>query len=112
MSDGTIHVEKNARSRVGANMTGGKIIVSGVVEEVMPTFTIDGVKPKVKVDDTESAAGPFYVFLGDLAENGTGKLFVSKTNNPHLENIRKIPIISFLLVFESSLRLFFYPNSL
>ena len=58
MSDGAIHVEKNARSRVGANMMGGKIIVSGVVEEVLPTFTIDGVKPKVKVDDTESAAGP------------------------------------------------------
>ena len=57
MSDGTIHVEKNARSRLGANMTGGKIIVSGVVEEMMPTFTIDSVKPKVKIDDTESAAG-------------------------------------------------------
>ena len=89
MSDGTIHVEKNARSRVGANMTGGKIIVSGVVEEVMPTFTIDTVKPKVKVDDTESAAGPFYVFLGDIAEKGTGKLFVSKTNNPQLKTYEK-----------------------
>jgi hypothetical protein len=50
----------------------------------MPTFTIDNVKPKVKIDDTESATGPFYVFLGDLAEKGTGKLFVSKANNPHL----------------------------
>jgi formylmethanofuran dehydrogenase subunit C len=70
-------------------MTGGKIIVSGVVEEVMPTFTIDSVKPKVKIDDTESAAGPFYVFLGDLAEKGKGKLFVSKANNPQLKTYEK-----------------------
>ena len=89
MSDGAIHVEKNARSRLGANMVGGKIIVSGVVEEVMPTFTVDGVKPKVKVDDTESAAGPFYVFLGDLAEKGKGKLFISKANNPQLKSYEK-----------------------
>ena len=89
MSDGVIHVEKNASTRLGANMTGGKIIVSGYVEEVLPSFTIDNVKPKVKVDDTESAAGPFYVFLGDLAEKGTGKLFVSKANNPHLKTYEK-----------------------
>jgi formylmethanofuran dehydrogenase subunit C len=89
MSNGTIHVEKNATTRVGTNMTGGKIIVSGKVEEVMPSFTIDSVKPKVKVDDTESAAGPFYVFLGDLAEKGTGKLFVSKVNNPELKIYEK-----------------------
>jgi formylmethanofuran dehydrogenase subunit C len=89
MSNGVIHVEKNARSRLGANMTGGKIIVSGFLEEMMPSFTIDGVKPKVKVDDTESVAGPFYVFLGDLAEKGTGKLFISKANNPNLKTYEK-----------------------
>jgi formylmethanofuran dehydrogenase subunit C len=89
MSDGTIHVEKSASSRLGANMTGGKIIVSGVVEEMMPSFTIDSVKPKVKVDDTESAPGPFYVFLGDLAEKGTGKIFISKANNPQLKSYEK-----------------------
>ena len=43
-------------------MTGGKIVITGTVEEVMPTFTIDSVKPKVKIDDTTSVAGPFYVF--------------------------------------------------
>jgi len=89
MSDGVIHVEKNTSSRLGANMTGGKLIVSGVVADIMPTFTIDSVKPKVKIDDTESAPGPFYVFLGDLAEKGTGKLFVSKVNNPQLKTYEK-----------------------
>jgi formylmethanofuran dehydrogenase subunit C len=89
MSNGTIHVEKNAGPRIGANMVGGKIVVSGLLEEVMPTFTVDSIKPKVKIDDTESAQGPFYVFLGDLAESGRGKLFVSKTNNPHLSKYEK-----------------------
>jgi hypothetical protein len=55
----------------------------------MPTFTIDSVKPKVKIDDTQSVAGPFYVFLGDLAEHGKGKIFVSKANNPHLKTYEK-----------------------
>ncbi len=90
MHDGAIHVEKKCGTRVGANMNGGKIIISGFLEEPMPTFTIDSVKPKVKLDDTETVAGPFYVFLGDLAENNFGgKLFVSKVNNPHLSRYEK-----------------------
>jgi formylmethanofuran dehydrogenase subunit C len=89
MSDGTVQVEKNAGPRLGANMVGGKLIVGGTVEAMMPTFTIDGTKPKVKIDDTETAQGPFYVFLGDLAEKGTGKIFVSKANNPQLKEYEK-----------------------
>ena len=89
MSDGTIHVEKNAGPRLGASMISGKIVVGGLVEDMMPTFTIDNSKPKVKIDDTESAQGPFYVYLGDLAENGTGKIFVSKANNPKLKAYEK-----------------------
>lgn len=84
MIKGTIYVEKECKTRVGALMTGGKIIVSAHLEEVMPTFTVDDVKPKVKIDDTEKATGPFYVFEGDNAENGTGKLYVSQAANPHL----------------------------
>jgi formylmethanofuran dehydrogenase subunit C len=89
MSDGAIYVEKQCEVRPGACMTGGKIIINGVVEEVLPSFTIETVKPKVKVDDTQSVQGPFYVFLGDLSEHGTGKLFVSKTNNPALKSYEK-----------------------
>jgi formylmethanofuran dehydrogenase subunit C len=70
-------------------MTGGKIVVAGFLEEVMPTFTIDSVKSKVKVEETEKVSGPFYVFLGDLAEQGNGKLYVSKGNNPHLSQYEK-----------------------
>jgi formylmethanofuran dehydrogenase subunit C len=89
MRDGTIYVEKEAGTRAGACMTGGKIIVAGVLKEVMPTFTIDSIRPKVKVDDAETATGPFYVFLGDLAENGTGRLFVSERANSHLSQYER-----------------------
>ena len=89
MSDGTILVETKSETRAGACMTGGKLVINGTIEEVMPTFTIDSVKPKVKIDDTQSVNGPFYVFLGDLAEQGTGKIFVSKANNPQLKTYEK-----------------------
>jgi formylmethanofuran dehydrogenase subunit C len=84
MSDGAIYVEKDCQYRLAPCMTGGKIVIAGVLEEIMPTFTVDSVKPKVKIDDTLSVQGPFYVFLGDLAEHGTGKLFISKPKNPQL----------------------------
>ena len=41
------------------------------------------------LDDTQTVAGPFYVFLGDLAEHGTGKLFISKAVNTHLKFYEK-----------------------
>ncbi len=90
MKDGAVHVEKKCASRAGANMSGGKIIISGALEEPMPTFSIDSIKPKVKLDETETVQGPFYVFIGDLAENSTGgKVFVSKANNPHMSSYEK-----------------------
>ena len=84
INNGVIYVEKNAGNRLGASMTGGKIVVSGSVDELMPTFTVDGVKGKVKINENFKAEGPFYVFLGDLAEHGKGKIFVSKPANPRL----------------------------
>lgn len=89
MSNGTIYVENKTEYRVGACMTGGKIVLAGPLDELLPTFTIDATKPKIKIDETQTAQGPFYVFLGDLAENGTGKLFVSKPNNPQLKVYEK-----------------------
>jgi len=84
MRGGTIYVQKDCEGRAGACMTDGKIIVGGFLESVLPTFTIDSVKAKVKIEGEETAEGLFYVFLGDLAENGDGKLYVSKEKNPHL----------------------------
>jgi len=83
MNGGTIFVKGDSQGRAGAQMTNGKIIIAGHSEDVMPSFTIEDVKAKVKVDG-EKIEGPFYRFTGDLADNGKGKLFVSKPNNPYL----------------------------
>jgi len=84
MKNGLIHIVGDSKGRVGAEMTGGKIIVEGKLTEVLPTFLIDSVKPKVKADGSE-VAGPFYLFIGDSVEEGEGKLYVSKPMNAHLK---------------------------
>ena len=89
MEKGIILAEKGAGTRLGANMVGGKIIVSGKAEGLMPTFSIEGIKKKVKISEDEKAEGPFYTFLGDLAEKGKGKLFVSVAENPQLKTYEK-----------------------
>jgi formylmethanofuran dehydrogenase subunit C len=89
MHDGTIYVQKTCQGRAGACMVGGKIVVGGLLESVMPTFSIDGIRAKVKVEEDEVVEGPLYVFVGDLAENGNGKLYVMKEKNPHLRHYEK-----------------------
>jgi formylmethanofuran dehydrogenase subunit C len=69
-------------------MSGGKIVVGGTLE-ILPSFTIDSIKPKVKIDGTTNVAGPFYVFLGDRSEHGTGKIFANKAANPELQFYEK-----------------------
>jgi formylmethanofuran dehydrogenase subunit C len=90
MHEGTIYVKNSCEGRAGACMSGGKIIIGGAVESILPSFTIDSVKKKTKVEEGEDAEGPFLVFLGDLAENGNGKLYVSKTNNPQLKSCERL----------------------
>jgi formylmethanofuran dehydrogenase subunit C len=89
LRDGTIYVQKDCKARAGACMTNGKIIVGGFLESILPTFTIDSIREKVKIEEDETASGPLYVFLGDLAEDGKGKLYVSKEKNPHLSSYEK-----------------------
>lgn len=89
MCDGVIYIQNDAGSRAGACMTGGKIVVGGFLESVLPSFTVDSVKGKVKIEEGEVAEGPFYLFLGDLVEHGDGKLYVSKMKNPHLSYYEK-----------------------
>jgi len=84
MKDGTIFVRGNSEGRAGAEMTGGKIVVCGSVPSVLPTFSIDSVKSKVKING-EEATGLFYLFVGDLTEEGEGKLYVSQPSNTHLK---------------------------
>jgi len=89
MRDGTVYVRGNCEGRAGACMIDGKIAVGGRLTSVLPSFTIDGIRPRVKIEESEVAEGPLYVFVGDLAENGNGKLYVSRKNNPHLNCYEK-----------------------
>jgi len=86
MHNGTIYVQKNCEGRVGACMRNGKIIIGGFLESVLPTFTIDSIRKRVKIGGDDAVEGYFYRFLGDLAENGIGKLFVFKDKNPQLHH--------------------------
>lgn len=85
MKNGTVFIQGNSEGRAGAQMINGKIIVCGYIPSILPTFTIDDIRPKVEVNG-EKVEGPFYRFIGDLADEGNGKLFVSKTKNPHLNS--------------------------
>jgi len=88
MRNGTIFVQGDSEGRAGAQMVNGKIVIAGKVLAIIPTFTIDSIKPKTKVDK-EKVEGPFYQFIGDIADNGKGKLLVSKTRNPELSFYEK-----------------------
>ncbi len=84
MSNGTIYIEKDCSGRAGAQMTGGRVIIGGSVPSILPSFNVEEVRERVKVGE-EKIAGPFYVFTGDLNEEGNGKLFVNMARNPHLK---------------------------
>jgi formylmethanofuran dehydrogenase subunit C len=88
MKDGAILIMGDCERRAGAEMSGGKVVINGKLEEVLPTFTVESMKAKVKVNGDE-VAGPFYVFVGDQAENGEGKLYVAQSRNPHLKFYEK-----------------------
>jgi formylmethanofuran dehydrogenase subunit C len=90
MRNGTIYIQKDSEARAGACMVGGKIVVGGVLKSVLPTFSIESIKEKVKIEEGETAEEPFYLFIGDLAEQGDGKLYVSKEKNPHLSCYEKL----------------------
>jgi formylmethanofuran dehydrogenase subunit C len=88
MHNGTIFVQGNSEGRAGAQMMNGTIVLAGHAENIMPTFTIEDIKAKAKVDG-EKIEGPFYRFTGDIAGDGKGKLYVSKTKNPYLSSYEK-----------------------
>ncbi len=88
MRDGTIIVMGDCGGRPGAEMLDGRIVICGRLPSVLPTFTIDSVRPDVKVDEGK-IAGPFYRFVGDIVDEGKGKLFVAKDKNPHLAFLEK-----------------------
>jgi formylmethanofuran dehydrogenase subunit C len=88
MKDGTIHVRGDSFGRVGGEMIGGKIVIEGHVPTVLPSFNITGIRKRVRVGE-KRVPGPFYLFTGDLADNGSGRIYLSQTSNPHLNVYEK-----------------------
>jgi formylmethanofuran dehydrogenase subunit C len=88
MKDGTIHVRGDASGRVGGEMIGGKIVIEGHVPTVLPSFNITGIRKRVRVGD-KRVPGPFYLFTGDLADKGSGRIYLSQKSNPHLKIYEK-----------------------
>lgn len=84
MGGGTILIDGDSEGRAGAEMVGGKIVICGYTPSVLPTFTFEDIRKKVKVDGGETQ-GPFYMFSGDLTGEGDGRLFISVNRNPHLK---------------------------
>lgn len=89
MLGGTIVVYGDCMGRAGARMRDGRVIILGRAGSVLPTFQIEEVRPSVR-GVRERLDGPFYVFQGDLSEDGRGRLFVSKPSNPELEVFEKL----------------------
>ncbi len=90
MHGGTIYVQKDCEGRAGACMINGKIIVNGLLDSMLPTFTIDSIRPRIRIDEEEAVEGPLYVFLGDITEDGRGKLYAHKEKNPHLSSYERL----------------------
>jgi formylmethanofuran dehydrogenase subunit C len=84
MRKGTIYVEGKCDGRAGGQMTGGKVIVGGRIPSILPSFTFEEIRDTAKVGE-EKIRGPFYVFSGDMNENGKGRLSVNVNNNPQLK---------------------------
>jgi formylmethanofuran dehydrogenase subunit C len=83
MIDGVIMVEGDCCGRAGAEMTGGKIIIQGMINSKLSSFQTSTIKKKVKIEGTK-IEGPFYLFEGDVNEQGSGKLYINKAHNIHL----------------------------
>lgn len=84
MKNGTIIMERDCAGRAGAQMTSGKIIVLGNMGGALPSFQFEEIRAKAKAGD-EKISGPFYLFSGDVNEEGKGQVFARVSDNPGLE---------------------------
>jgi len=84
MVGGTILISGDCLGRAGAQMKGGKIIILGYMQSILPSFNIIEISEKTKFGE-EKIQGPFYVFEGDLTEEGKGRIFLNINKNQHLK---------------------------
>lgn len=83
MTGGSIIIYGDVAERVGGEMKGGTIVIMGRLTELLPSFEYKGEANEVSIDG-EKLSGPFLTFVGDLAEDGKGTLYLLKEKNTHL----------------------------
>lgn len=88
MNGGTILVEQGCGDRAGAEMVAGTIIILGELEAVLPSFQISDIRSSAKIG-ADRIEGPFYMFEGDINENGQGRIYALKEKNLHLQGYEK-----------------------
>lgn len=89
MQGGTIIVQGDVGNRTGAQMVGGNIVVMGKIERLLPGFRFEEEVKGIELENI-NLGGTFLKFMGDMAEKGRAKLYLSKEKNKHLpENLVK-----------------------
>ncbi len=88
MGGGEILIGGDSEGRLGANMRDGKIVLLGRIPQILPSFTFEEVRDRATAGG-KAFKGRFYLFRGDLTEDGNGRLFVSAEANPHLKFYEK-----------------------
>ncbi|MBS7652132.1 formylmethanofuran dehydrogenase subunit C [Candidatus Bathyarchaeota archaeon] len=88
MRGGEILIEGNSDGRLGGNMRDGKIVLLGRIPQILPSFTFEEVRDRATAGG-KAFKGRFYLFRGDVTEEGNGRLFISAEANPHLSFYEK-----------------------
>jgi formylmethanofuran dehydrogenase subunit C len=83
MSGGRLVIQGNAQERAGGEMTKGRIIILGEISELLPTFKFEEEVPEIELNG-EKIKGPFMRFFGDLSEEGSGSIYISKEKNQNI----------------------------
>ncbi|MHA1130269.1 MAG: formylmethanofuran dehydrogenase subunit C [Candidatus Helarchaeota archaeon] len=86
MALGTIIADGDVDPRVGAEMSGGKIIVNGKLTELSPSFSYIGEVKEIELSETDKITGNYLKFEGDFATispkaKKKGELYLIKDKN-------------------------------
>jgi len=86
---GTIIVDGDVDPRVGAEMSGGKIIIHGKLTELLPSFSYIGEVKEIELSETDKITGDYLKFEGDFANispkaKKKGEIYLAKGKNQDL----------------------------
>ncbi len=85
MKGGLIWIKGSCGLYPGARMVMGRIVVMKRVEDILPSFYIDEIVPRIKVKG-QLIDKPFATFIGDVITRGMGRLQISYSDNLEIIN--------------------------